>query len=168
MFLDDTSLADGAAVCSATTFIDHLADLPPAVWLAIGRSEIAPDAHGNYATASALLDATLADQRLDAEAWHLRDLVDSAAQYALPSTMRAPRKERQAVISACALAERAALALLVRGSIGRQDFAALYAPFAQVLPPHVLGVPPQLLDGGGTWSALQQPLTPPANAPREA
>jgi hypothetical protein len=166
MFLDGTSLADEAAVSSATAFVDHLADLPPAAWLAIGRSDVAPDVGGKYATASALLDATVADQRLDAEAWHIRDLVDSAAQYALPSTVRAARKERQALFAACALAERAALALLVRDSLGRQDFTALYAPFAHVLPLGVLGLPPQSIDCSGTWSALQSPLTPPADARR--
>ena len=167
MFLDVTPWAGGATVRQTTAFIDYLADLPAGVWLAIGRSGIARDTCGHYATASALLDATVADQRLHVEAWHLRDLVISAAHYARPSAVRTPRDEGQAMTAACALAERAALALLVCHSIGREDFAALYTPFAQAVPLGVLGVPPKGADDSGTWS-LQPPLTPRDGARREA
>lgn len=168
MFLDVTPWADGAAVRQTTAFVDCLADLSAGAWLAIGRSGVAEGARGRYATASALLDATAADQRLHAEAWHIRDLVASATHYALPASVRTSREERQALTAACALAERAALALLVRRSISRSDFAALYAPFTKVLPPGALGVPAQALDDTAGWPSLQSRIRPREGAPREA
>lgn len=167
MFLDVTPWADGATVRQTTAFVDYLADLPASAWLAIGRSGIAQGTRGQYATASALLDATVADRRLDAEAWHLRDLVVSAAHYALPSALRTSRKERQEMDTARAFAERAVLALFLRDSIGREDFGALYAPFTTVVPLAALGIPPQGLDGRASPATPPRRLTPRDGAVRE-
>jgi hypothetical protein len=61
--------------------------------------------------------------------------------------------------AACALAERASLALLIRQSISREDFATLYAPFARAVPVDVLGVLPQGVDDNAAASPLSPPLT---------
>ena len=156
MFFDVSQFSNSSAGCPSTAFVNCLAGLPLSTWLTIGSLATARDPGHSYATASALVDAAVADRRLDVEAWHVRDLVGSAADYATPATIRVSRKERQAMIVARSRAERAALALLVRDSIGSQDFAALYAPFTRIVPAGALGV--QL---GGVDAGAGRPPTPP-------
>ncbi len=115
-------------------FIDALAELPCAEWLAIGR-EIMADKSGaaRRAVAWAIVNAVLADRGLLVSAWYALDGVETAVCHATHSRCRTSLKERKQIAAAHGAAEQAALTLLVTAWIDPPDVEVLCRPFATVL-----------------------------------
>ena len=105
-------------------FLDFIADLSADEWLAIGA---APPVD---ARTVAILEATLAVQRLQVDSWCVRDDVETLAVLVRsslpPPTLRVHHAMERARLSA----ERAALAILARRWLARSDVADLLSPFS--------------------------------------
>jgi len=106
-----------------SAFLDFLAELPAAEWLAIGLAD-AVEPHTD-----AILEATLSDQNLQVDAWFARDAVETLAFVASHSLPLAARRAPCTMTNARVAAERAALAILARPWLAATDLATLLAPF---------------------------------------
>jgi hypothetical protein len=124
---------DGLPAESASAlerWLDELSTLPFDRWLDIGRA-CARDASGlqQRATARALLDAIVADQRIELTAWFIHDMVRTVAHPASVAASRARRSERRDFAMARSAADWAALAIATQAWLPRADLDALRAPF---------------------------------------
>jgi hypothetical protein len=121
----------GTAVAS---FLDRLADLPPADWLEIGAS--ASRERGGRAVAGAVLQALALQTPVCRDAWQARDDVTSIAWYRFgESTANAwtvPHRKavRRAVDAACIAVQ----AICARTFLADEEFEVLYRPFAGRIP----------------------------------
>lgn len=118
----------GPNAAETDEFLVHLAELPISRW-PTSRASTAL-----RATALALLDAVLADQQLGVTTWLVRDLVQTSSFLATCGARDGSAKHARHDHDARENAESAALALLVRPLLPTEEFAALYAPFAQLVP----------------------------------
>lgn len=128
---------DGLPVESAVAlerWLDALADLPLDRWIAVGRAcaHHASDRR-QRTTSTALLDAIVADQRLELTAWFIGDMVQTAAHAAAIAASRAGRFKRRDFAAARSAADWAALAMAAQAWLPRVDRDALCAPFDTVI-----------------------------------
>ena len=109
---------------SVEAFLEFLARLSADEWLVIG-------AQGPLdAQTVAILDATVADQQLELDAWLVRDAVETLVSLASRSLPLGSRKQYRAMGCARVAAERAATAILTRSWLPTSDIAALLSPFS--------------------------------------
>ena len=107
----------------ADAFLDALADWSADDWLRLGAFRPV------RADTLAILEATLAEQRLALDAWRVRDCVETLAFLASCSRSMLREEERQAMARARRAAESAALALLAQGVLPAAVLAELLSPF---------------------------------------
>lgn len=126
----------------ANRFVDALAETAEAVWL-----QAAATVQADAESRSRLLDVILSHAerlRLYDDLWHLSDVVETAAWYALPEWYRAPRTASDTMTRHHAVegARLAAYAVLLRAHLTVAEFDLLYAPFHEVmqggLPRHLV------------------------------
>jgi hypothetical protein len=128
---------DGLPVEAASEveqWLDALAQLPPEHWFAVGRA-CASDVSGRRrrATARALLEAIVADQRIALTAWFIRDMVQTAAHSAAGAASRARPSARRDFATARSAAAWATLAIATQAWLPCVDRQALCAPFDAVI-----------------------------------
>ena len=109
------------------TFVEQLAELRFADWIAIGRRAAA--SKSDDAPTRARLDAIIACHVLAIDAWFARDDVDTLIYLATPRRPRPPRHERRLITIARDAAGDAALACLASHRLSSDDADKLYAPF---------------------------------------
>jgi hypothetical protein len=125
---------DQPALAAVNSFADRLAELPVLAWLTVGRTLIDdPSIYAQRETPYAILEATINNRGLAVAAWYVRDAIETSAYYASRSIIKWTSKERRAFAAAHAAAEDAALAILAQEHLGGEDFAALCAPFADLV-----------------------------------
>lgn len=105
------------------TFIDFLAGLSTEGWLTLGAGSLCASSQ------AAILDATLATQRLHFDAWLVRDSIETLV-FIAGSSLPRPRRDHCAMSRARVAAERAALAILARPWLAASDFNALVSPIS--------------------------------------
>jgi hypothetical protein len=121
---------DEPALLSVDAFVDRLAELTLDQWLDVGHRLVTnQETLALRSTSWAIMDATIADRRLGLVAWQARDAVETMAYLASAAAPRLSRRERRLFAAAHAAAEDAALAVLAREHLPREDFAVLCAPF---------------------------------------
>lgn len=121
------------SACALERWLDALAALPVDRWIAVGRAlRDMPDRRAR-ATSSALLEAILADRRLELTAWYIGDLVQTTAYGAAAAASRAGRSTRRDFAAALSAADWAALAIATQTWLPRVDRDTLCAPFAAVM-----------------------------------
>jgi hypothetical protein len=129
---DDPALVDRAPTGSSEaidSFLQRLVACPLADWHRVATVPTSPAVH---AATRALAAAICTPDTLYA-AWLVRDHVETAChRFESPEARRVHPSVRRDVRIAT---ERAALALLVRASLGRDHFDALYGGFAVLLTP---------------------------------
>ena len=117
------------------SFLDRLSALSAREWLAIGREVESHVAHQeSFETAGAIVEAIIADRKLEVTAWYVRDVVETIAYLA----SRFPGwqgDDSEYFTAAQVAAERAVLALLVVSSLPRAEFDVLFAPVAAYVRP---------------------------------
>jgi hypothetical protein len=124
---------DGLSVSQVAPFVDGLGVLTLEEWLDIGRVILADrDGLSSRVTAWVILEATIADRRLDVAAWYVRDAVETMA-YLARRTAPLSRSERRLFMAAHGGAEEAALAVMAREHMAVLDFEALVAPFRRLV-----------------------------------
>jgi hypothetical protein len=128
---------DGLPVESASAledWLDALGELPLDRWIALGRA-CARDTTGHQrrATATALLEAIVADQQLELTAWFIGDMVQTTAYAVTTAASRERRSRRRAVAEARMAAEWAALAIAMQTCLPCVDREALCAPFESAI-----------------------------------
>jgi hypothetical protein len=128
---DRTSTRPSRPTDAVDEFVNLLCELPLADWLVIGHALIA-DRVGAAArvVAFARLQGAIAAFRMQLEAWHVRDSVDTAAFTAASGITSWTRANRRAFAATHAAAEDAGLALLVGDALSAEDRRLLAAPFA--------------------------------------
>jgi hypothetical protein len=125
---------DQPALAAVNAFADRLAELPVLAWLIVGRTLVDnPSIYAQRETPYAILEATLNNRGLAVVAWYVRDAIETSAYYASHSIVKWTSKERRAFAAAHAAAEDAALAILAQEHLSAEDFAALCAPFANLV-----------------------------------
>jgi hypothetical protein len=134
---NDLRLFDGLPAESASAlehWLEALAALPLDRWIALGRA-CARDTtrRERRATATALLEAIVADQQLELTAWFIGDMVQTTAYAATTAASCAHRSKRRAFAEARAAADWAALAIATQTWLPRVDRDALCAPFDTVI-----------------------------------
>ena len=118
---------------NAYAFVDRLAELPAAEWVAIGRA-VASD-HGLLPVrqrAWTAIDDAITDQGLGVIAWYLREAVDTAAFLASRGVSRWPRDGRRMFAAAHSVAETAALALLACADLDPEALHVVCAPLSSL------------------------------------
>lgn len=128
--------ADKAALDAVNGFVDRLVDLPPFMWLSIGRGLMA-DREGLLVrqTAWSDVEAAIRENGLDMAAWYARDGVETAACLVSRRVPRWSREERCAFAATHGAAEAATLALLAHQHISPERLRVLCAPFATEADP---------------------------------
>lgn len=121
------------SVVTVDEFADRLGELPLSAWLAAGREALEPNTAAERGARCAILEATISDRGLAVAAWYVCDTIDTAAYYGLAPLRRRGAVERRSFAAAHAAARDAALAILARRHLGPEDFAALTAPFEQLI-----------------------------------
>jgi hypothetical protein len=105
-------------------FLEFLATLTLDDWLGVGASPPV-EAH-----TVAILEATVADRRLQLDAWRVRDAVETLAFLACCPLPPRPRDLHRAMVRARAAAEHAGLAIIARDWLAPSDVAELLSPFS--------------------------------------
>jgi len=120
-----------STIPSIDTFLQSLAELPLNAWLEIGQS-IARERPHPTARDLALehLRAAIRDHALEIVAWYVRDAIQTSAFLVTRAARRWTREERAHLTAARTAAETAALALLARPHLPREQFVVLYKSFA--------------------------------------
>jgi len=115
-------------------WLDGLWSLPFDHWLDVGRA-YARDAsrQQRQVTARALLNAIVADRRIELTAWFIHDMVKTAAHPASTAASRAHRSEQRDFATARSAADWAALAIATQTWLPRVDRDVLCAPFDALL-----------------------------------
>ena len=116
--------ADDPPFGCVNAFLDFLAELRADEWLAIGASRPVS------ADAIAILGATVADRRLQVEAWFICDAIDTLAFLVTCSLSHRTRRVLCGMTCAHVAAEDAALAVLAHEWLARSDVAELLSPFS--------------------------------------
>ncbi|MEO9037054.1 MAG: hypothetical protein ABI442_16245 [Gemmatimonadaceae bacterium] len=123
--------SDEPGLRAVNTFIDLLADIALADWIALGRALMSEErARSARCSAWATLDTTIAEQQLGVAAWYARDGIETASHLVRSSSSSRrtlSRAERQAFYAAQGAAEEAVLALLAREHLSLEDFDVLCA-----------------------------------------
>ena len=120
---------------AATDFAERLAALHLDDWLAVATaSECDAPARS---TARAVLDALIANSGLGMQAWSVLDDIETIAHCAFGQSWGGALSRRVAerLRVARSAAAAAALAILARPLLCRDDFELLYQPFASLIPP---------------------------------
>jgi hypothetical protein len=128
---------DGLPAESASAlerWLDALAELPFERWVALGQACTRDSgARQQRVTSSAILEAVVADQRIELAAWFIGDMVQTAAYAATRAAARTRRSTQRDFAVARSAADWAALAIATRTWLPRADHDALCAPFDAVL-----------------------------------
>jgi hypothetical protein len=123
------------ALAAANAFVEHLAELPLATWLAIGRAATTTDAGSSERAALwERVEDAIVHQRLDLAAWSVRDAVETVVHLTNHAAGRLSRADRRLLAAAHGAVEDAALAILVAECLPWADIAQLCAPFADHVP----------------------------------
>lgn len=116
---------------AAWQFVAALAELPAREWINTSPSVRSPAQESAAADVRRLIRET----GTGLTAWFLTDAIDSAAWCCLHTEGNRWGGRQQARLAmVIAAARTAALAILVRPSLGEERFGILYAPFAMLLP----------------------------------
>jgi hypothetical protein len=120
-------------------WLDSLYLLSRNDWLAIGRSDgIRAIPHSERDIACNAVSAAIADRGLQLTAWFVRDVIETAAWYAVSIGASASRTSGRfgQLDEARSHAEWAALAIATRSWLADGNFRLLYGPFnnAQIVP----------------------------------
>jgi hypothetical protein len=126
--------ADGGDRARTAAFLDRLEAMTRAEWLEVGRRTVACASNAPHDAAVATLAGLLEARRLGVTAWLVRDAVTTAVQSSAPAWAAVPRSAGEATLLAagCEAAALAALALLARPWLRREELAALLTPFGVV------------------------------------
>jgi hypothetical protein len=125
--------ADAVPFTALGSFLDFLEMLSLDDWLAVGASSTEPLVAPRGHVAAALLEATLTNQRLEFDAWLVRDAVETVAFLACLPSAPLPVQAARRMAAARSAAERAALAVLARAWLPTSDVEELILPFAACL-----------------------------------